>query len=169
MALDRLKQAAAHVTGVGQPVHPFDPLSEAEIEQAVAIVRKEHSNVFFNAVTLWEPRKAEMMKWIKDPQHTPRPHRVADVVAIGKGSKVFDGIVDLTDGNIVSWETTEGVQPLVYIFRRHLYFGFLTINLDHYGRPPDRGNNCAQRCKSHRAVRNHWYPAGRDAQSLLRP
>jgi primary-amine oxidase len=113
MSLERLKQAAAHVTGLGQPPHPFDPLSESEIEQAVAIVRKEYSDVFFNAITLWEPRKAEMMKWIKDPEHTVRPHRVADVVCIGKGSKVFDAIVDLTEGKIVNWETTEGVQPLV--------------------------------------------------------
>lgn len=113
MALDRLKQAAAHVTGLGEPPHPFDPLSEAEIEQAVAIIRKEHDGLFFNAITLWEPRKAEMMAWVKDPDHSPRPHRVADVVAIGKGSKVYDGNVDLTEGKILSWEMTEGVQPLV--------------------------------------------------------
>jgi primary-amine oxidase len=114
MTLERLKQAAAHVTGLGQPPHPFDPLSETEIERAVAIVRKEYNNVFFNAVTLWEPRKAEMMKWIKDPEHHVRPHRVADVVCIGKGSKVFDAIVDLTEGKIIDWDTTEGVQPLVW-------------------------------------------------------
>jgi primary-amine oxidase len=113
MALDRLKQAAAHVTGLGQTPHPFDPLSETEIERAVAIIRKEHNNVFFNTVTLWEPRKAEMMKWVKNPGDTPRPHRVADVVCIGKGSKVFDGVVDLTEGKIVNWELTDGVQPLV--------------------------------------------------------
>lgn len=113
MALDRLKQAAAHFSGQSEPPHPFDPLSEAEIEQAVAIIRKKHSNVFFNAVTLWEPRKAEMMKWIKDPKNTQRPNRIADVVCIGKGSKVYDGIVDLTEGKIVNWQMTEGVQPLV--------------------------------------------------------
>ncbi|KAF2176287.1 hypothetical protein K469DRAFT_607741 [Zopfia rhizophila CBS 207.26] len=113
MALDRLKQAAAHVMGQSEPPYPFDPLSETEIERAVAIIRKGHSGLFFNAVTLWEPRKAEMMAWIKDPKTVPRPHRVADVVAIGKGSKVYDGIVDLTEGKIVSWELTEGVQPLI--------------------------------------------------------
>lgn len=113
MALDRLKQAASHLTGVGEPPHPFDPLSETEIEKAVAIIRKEHEKVFFNAVTLWEPRKAEMMQWLKDPEHTPRPHRVADVVCIGRGSKVFDGHVDLDESKIVSWELTNGVQPLV--------------------------------------------------------
>lgn len=113
MALDRLRQAASHVTGLGEPPHPFDPLSESEIEKAVAIVRNEHSDVFFNAVTLWEPRKAEMMQWVKDPEHTPRPHRVADVVCIGRGSKVFDGHVNLDEGKIVSWALTDGVQPLV--------------------------------------------------------
>jgi primary-amine oxidase len=113
MALDRLKQAASHITGQTEPHYPLDPLSESEIETAVALIRKEHKNLFFNAVTLWEPRKVDMMAWVADPDHTPRPHRVADVVAIGKGSKVYDGIVDLTEGKIVSWELTEGVQPLV--------------------------------------------------------
>ena len=93
--------------------HPFDPLSESEIERAVAIIRKEHSDVFFNAITLLEPRKAEMMKWLKDPEHTPRPNRVADVVCIGRGSKVHDGHADLTEGKIVTWALTDDVQPLV--------------------------------------------------------
>jgi primary-amine oxidase len=113
MALDRLKQAASHLTGQVGPPHPFDPLSEAEIERAVALVRTEHNDVFFNAITLWEPRKAEMLKWIKEPQHTPRPTRVADVVCIGRGSKVFEALVDLDEGKLVSWEQKDGVQPLV--------------------------------------------------------
>jgi primary-amine oxidase len=120
MALDRLRQAASHLTGQGEPPHPLDPLSEVEIEQAVAIVEKEHSGLFYNAVTLWEPRKADMMIWVKDPKNTPRPHRVADVVAIGRGSKVYDGIVDLTDGKILRWELTEGVQPLVCFSHEYL-------------------------------------------------
>lgn len=113
MALDRLKQAASHVTGICRAPHPFDPLSEQEIESTVAIIRKEYSNVAFNAITLWEPPKAVMLQWVKDPEHTPRPHRVADVVCIGKGSKVFDGHVDLDDGEILKWSQTDDVQPLV--------------------------------------------------------
>ncbi|KAJ9642981.1 peroxisomal copper amine oxidase [Coniosporium tulheliwenetii] len=113
MALDRLKQMASQVTGQAKPPHPFDPLSESEIERAVAIIRKEHDGLFFNAITLWEPRKADMMKWVADPDHTQRPHRIADVVAIGRGSKVYDGIVDLEEGKILNWELTEGVQPLI--------------------------------------------------------
>ena len=113
MVLDRLKQVAQHVAGTTPPPHPFDPLSASEIEKATAIVRKEHGSLFFNAVTVWEPRKAEMLAWLADPEHTVRPHRVADVVAIGKGSKVYDGLVDLDEEKIVQWELTEDVQPLV--------------------------------------------------------
>lgn len=133
MALDRLRQAASHVTGLSEPPHPLDPLVGAEIEQAVAIIRKEHSGLFFNAVTLWEPRKVEMMAWVKDPKNTPRPHRVADVVAIGRGSKVYDGIVDLTEGKIISWELTEGVQPLVCLPTRIYMNCPLTNEPDHNG------------------------------------
>ena len=113
MVLDRLKQVAQHVTGNTPSPHPFDPLSATEIETAVSIIQKEHSSLYYNAVTLLEPRKAEMLPWLADPDHTARPHRVADVVAIGKGSKVFDGWVDLDEQKIVKWELTEGVQPLV--------------------------------------------------------
>lgn len=81
----------------------------------MAIIRKQYSHVAFNAITLYEPPKAVMLKWVKDPAHTPRPNRVADVVCIGKGSKVFDGLVDLTDGKIIKWEETPDVQPLVRI------------------------------------------------------
>jgi primary-amine oxidase len=113
MVLDRLRQVAQHVSGVAAIPHPFDPLSEIEIEAAVSIVQKEHGPLFYNAVTLWEPRKAEMLLWLADPQHADRPNRVADVVAIGKGSKVYDGLIDLKEGRIIKWESQEGVQPLV--------------------------------------------------------
>lgn len=111
MALDRLKSVSQHLTG-GAPPHPFDPLSNAEIESAVQIVRKEHGQLAYNAVTLWEPRKKEMLKWIEDPS-TPRPARVADVVAIAPGGKVVEGLVDLKAGKVLKWDTLEGVQPLV--------------------------------------------------------
>lgn len=112
MALERLKSVSQHLTG-GAPPHPFDPLTNAEIEAAVQAIRKEKGQLAYNAVTLWEPRKKEMLKWIEDPNSTPRPARVADVVAIAPGGKVVEGLVNLKDGKILKWETLEGVQPLV--------------------------------------------------------
>lgn len=113
MVLDRLKQVAQHFTGKQSPPHPFDPLSAAEIEKAVGIINKEHAPVNYNAVTVHEPRKAQMVAWLKDPDHTPRPPRVADIVAIKKGGTVYDGLVDLDEGKVINWESNEGVQPLV--------------------------------------------------------
>lgn len=114
MVLDRLKQVAQHMTGPTPPPHPFDPLSANEIEKAISIVRKEHKPSYYNAVTLLEPRKAEMQAWLSGPDHTSRPRRVADIVAIGRGSKVYDGLVDLGEEKLISWERVDGVQPLVY-------------------------------------------------------
>lgn len=126
MALDRLKSMAQHVTGTSAPAHPFDPLTNAEIEKAVLIIRNQHGQLHYNAVTLWEPRKKEMMKWLADPVNTPRPKRVADVVAIGKDSLVWEALVDLAEGKILKWESLEGVQPLVRILRNTIRCAILT-------------------------------------------
>ena len=113
MVVDRLKKVAQQVTGTLPPPHPFDPLNGSEIEEAVSIIRKEHGSFHYNAVTLHEPRKAEMLLWLADPDHNNRPRRIADVVAIAKGGKVYDGLVDLGEKKLLTWEYTEGVQPLI--------------------------------------------------------
>lgn len=114
MVVERLKQVASHVTGQSRQPHPFDPLTESEIAKAVSIIRKEHAGeLFFNAVTLWEPRKAQMMAWLENPNANLKPHRCADVVAIGRGSKVYDGVVDLEEGKVLKWAITPDVQPLI--------------------------------------------------------
>lgn len=111
--LERLKQLNAHLYGITQPPYPFDPLSVCEIEYAVAIVRQQHGQLRYNAVTLSEPKKAEMLAWLEDPEIAPRPKRQAEVVAIDKFSTPYDGIVDLIDGEIISWERLEGLHPMV--------------------------------------------------------
>lgn len=114
MVLERLKQLASHITSSASAAYPFDPLSSAEIEKAVSIVRAEKGDaLYYNAVTLLEPRKKEMLAWLANPEHSKKPTRIADIVAIGRGSKVFDGHVDLEEGKVIKWECTEGVQPLV--------------------------------------------------------
>jgi primary-amine oxidase len=93
--------------------HPFDPLSLGEIETAIAIVKKAHGDVFFNVVSLQEPRKAEMTAWLAAPETAPRPKRVADVVVIAPGGNVYDGLVDLAEGKITKWDLLDGEQPIV--------------------------------------------------------
>ena len=148
MVLERLKQVAQHVAGSAPPPHPFDPLTASEIEAAVSIVGKEHNSVYYNAVTLHEPRKAEMLAWLADPAHTNRPHRVADVVAIGKGSKVYDGKVDLDEEKILLWESEEGVQPLVYSMV-HTSARRADGRIDHHGGSSNCGTRREARSKCH--------------------
>jgi primary-amine oxidase len=111
MAVPRLQSIAHHLSGELLELHPFDPLSAAEIEKAVSIVNSQHNGLFYNAVTLQEPRKAEMQAWLNGSG--PKPKRIADVVAIGRGSKVYDGLVDLNSEQIIRWELIKGVQPMV--------------------------------------------------------
>ena len=113
MVLERIKQLAQQVSSTVAPPHPFDPLSALEIEVAVSVLRKEHGKLFYNAVTLHEPAKAEMLPWLADPDHSPKPKRVADIVVISTDGKVHDGLVDLGEKKVLKWAHTPGVQPLI--------------------------------------------------------
>ncbi|KAI4145741.1 MAG: hypothetical protein LQ340_006180 [Diploschistes diacapsis] len=113
MVFETLKQFAHRTTNGHFKPHPFDPLSPTEIEEAVSIVHREHQNLFYNAVTLQEPRKVAMTQWLSDPNNAPRPRRLAEVIAIGPRSQVFEGLVDLDEQKIAQWESIEGVQPLI--------------------------------------------------------
>lgn len=113
MVLDRLQQLTMQVTASTPPPHPLDPLTTPEIDSAVSIVRKEHGNVNFNAVTLNEPPKEKMLAWLANPDGLPRPTRSAELVVIAPGGKIYDGIVDLDAKKITQWAHTPGVQPLI--------------------------------------------------------
>lgn len=113
MVLERVKQLAQHVSNTLAPAHPFDPLSTLEIDTAVSILRAQHGKLYYNAVTLLEPPKSQMLKWLADPDHTPRPTRIADIVVITTEGKIFDGHVDLNEQKVIKWEETPGVQPLI--------------------------------------------------------
>ena len=124
---DRLKQLYQHLAESANPPHPFDPLSTVEIEYAIAIVRKDHGKLGYNAVSLSEPKKKEMLAWLADPK-SPRPRRVAEVIAVDRESGVYDGLVDLKNGKIIAWEKLTGVQPLVGSNIACPLFGMLDAN-----------------------------------------
>lgn len=111
--MDGIKSLASQLTGNAAPPHPFDPLSATEIEAVVSIVRKEKGDhLFFNAVALKDPPKKQMQAWLAYPS-SPRPARIADVVVVATGSKVYDAFVDLDAGKVVHWELLDGFQPIV--------------------------------------------------------
>ncbi|KAH0610064.1 uncharacterized protein H6S33_012610 [Morchella sextelata] len=114
--LERLQQIHDHLFKPGTPQpHPLDPLSELEIEYAVSIVSKDHGpKLRYNTVCLSEPKKAEMLAWLETPEVAPRPLREAEVVVVGDGY-LCDGIVDLTNGVIKTWEKLTGVQPMLTV------------------------------------------------------
>lgn len=111
--VDRLKQLTFQVSATAPSPHPFDPLSTTEIDTAVSLIRKQHTPINFNAVSLYEPRKAEMLAWLQNPDKAPRPSRCAEVVCIAPQGKVYDGIVDLDKKEILAWKHTPGVQPVI--------------------------------------------------------
>uniref|UniRef100_A0A093V6W7 Amine oxidase n=1 Tax=Talaromyces marneffei PM1 TaxID=1077442 RepID=A0A093V6W7_TALMA len=111
--VDRLKQLTFQVSATAPPPHPLDPLSTLEIDTTVALIREKYSPVNFNAVSLYEPRKAEMLAWLQNPEKAPRPARCAEVVCIAPQGKVYDGIVDLNKKEVLDWKHTPGVQPII--------------------------------------------------------
>ncbi|KAJ4423886.1 peroxisomal copper amine oxidase [Gnomoniopsis sp. IMI 355080] len=100
-------------TPLAEIPHPFDPLSLEEIQTVITLVKKAHGDVYFNVVSLHEPRKAEMTAWLAEPEKSPRPMRVADVVVIAPGGVVYDGLVDIQTGTITHWEQLDGLQPII--------------------------------------------------------
>jgi len=109
----RLKQVAQHVLGLSTPSHPFDPLTANEIDIAVKAARAEKGDIAFNAITLSEPKKSDMLAWLLDSKIAPKPVRMAEVVAIDKNGAVWDGTVDLEKSKVLTWEMLDGMQPLV--------------------------------------------------------
>lgn len=114
MALDRLQQTVGQLTAkVGglttETRHPLDPLSESEIAIAVDVVLKKQSGLVFNSVTLLEPKKELLKKYVES--RDVKVPRMADVVASAKGNKVYDVLVDIDEKTIVRWEEPKGVSP----------------------------------------------------------
>ena len=123
------------------PPHPFDPLSPAEIEAVVSLVKKAHGeSLLFHVVTAQEPRKAAMTAWLAAPAVAPRPARVAEVVVISNPSgTVYDGLVSLDESKILSWEQLEGQQPIVSFFMFFFYVFIIHLIRNRVSRLLGRG------------------------------
>ncbi|WP_218080176.1 copper amine oxidase [Anthocerotibacter panamensis] len=92
--------------------HPLDALSAKEITATVAVLKasgKVDKESRFAAIMLKEPAKATVWKW---QPGQPLAGRQA-FVAVKKGPKAFEAIVDLTARKVTDWKEIEGVQPVV--------------------------------------------------------
>jgi primary-amine oxidase len=96
--------------------HPLDPLEPAEIERAVAIVRKNRSlpdTVRFVTVRLREPSK----ETITTPGAASNAPREAFLVLLDNATeRGYESIVDLKSNTVMRYDALpEGVQPPVMI------------------------------------------------------
>ena len=91
--------------------HPIDPLSPAEIERAVAILRAERElgeRVRFESVELKEPVKDSI---VSRNGHGPAG-REAIIILLDNGTgATHEAVVSLTEGRVASWTHILGVQP----------------------------------------------------------
>lgn len=101
--------------GIKHSTHPLDPLTADEISIVVDIVRAKRSDTFFNSVSLKEPKKSFLQKWlVASASGSAMPlHRIADVIATTKDNKVHDILVDISDKQIVQWSEASGLYPSI--------------------------------------------------------
>jgi primary-amine oxidase len=93
--------------------HPLDPLSAAEIERAVAIVRAQaglDASAWFETVTLHEPDKA----YVRGFTAGDALWRKAFVCCYEPASnRTFDGVVDIAAGRLERWQHVPGAQARI--------------------------------------------------------
>jgi primary-amine oxidase len=99
--------------------YPLDPLTEAEIRQAAAILRRDRGvgpGWRFASIELREPPKDELA----DLQTDPEARREAIVVCWDRADgQAYRAVVSLTDDNVDQWEYLPGEQPNMTVDEWH--------------------------------------------------
>jgi primary-amine oxidase len=98
--------------------HPLDPLSPGEISLVAKVVREyakgKDKEVSFNTITLVEPAKDVLQKYLFS--HGARPVRTTEAIVIGVGSgQISEVVVTLEGGKarVQTWKDVYGVQPTI--------------------------------------------------------
>jgi len=104
-----VRMLADEIAAPTEARHPLDALTAAEIETVVNVLRaaghvQERSD--FPVLTLHEPAKAAVLSW----QAGKSFERQAEVV-LADASGVFEGLVDIRAGQLLSWKQRRDVQP----------------------------------------------------------
>ena len=92
-------------------VHPLDPLSPAEIESAVAILRSQQelgNRVRFETVELKEPPKESVLS---RNGHEPAGREAFIILLDNDTRATYEAVVSLSEGKVSSWAHIPGVQP----------------------------------------------------------
>ena len=92
-------------------LHPLDPLSPAELEAAVRIVREARSlgeQVRFCSVVLKEPLKQEVLRYRAGDSFQRRALLIVRYTGERTTAEV---VVNLTEERVESFTPREGVQP----------------------------------------------------------
>ncbi len=95
--------------------HPIDPLSPAEIERAVAILRAERElgeRVRFESVELKEPTKDSI---VSRNGHGPADREAIMILLDNDTGATHEAVVSLTEGRLTSWTHIPGVQPRIML------------------------------------------------------
>ena len=98
-----------------RPPHPLDPLTADEVARAGSLVRTHDGlgpRVRVISVALAEPLRAAL----SGPGADHPVERAAFVVLIDRDArKVYEAVVSLTRGRVVSWTHVPGVQPAIVL------------------------------------------------------
>jgi primary-amine oxidase len=97
-------------------MHPLDPLSPSEIKlvaRTVTASLKGDKRVSFNTITLLEPPKEALQKYIFS--RGPKPPRKAEAIVIGVGTGQISEVFVSLEGTpkVEGWKDLSGVQPTV--------------------------------------------------------
>ena len=96
--------------------HPLNPLTAAEIEATVAVIKGSghyHAGLRFTEITLVAPPKEEVWKAVLSGAAGAVPRRAAFTVL--DGSAVIEGSVDLATRAVLRWQPVEGAQGMVLL------------------------------------------------------
>ena len=96
-------------------IHPLEPLSKAESESAIAIVKSDarvNGAHRFVSVSLNEPDKQSVLSYEADSEI----EREAFVVLLDRDTAhCIEAIVSLTRSTVTAWKTIEGAQPAIML------------------------------------------------------
>ncbi|KAF2661683.1 hypothetical protein K491DRAFT_687088 [Lophiostoma macrostomum CBS 122681] len=108
MSTETIATSTTPRTAKSAPSHPLSPLSASELTSAAAIIRASwpaHTDLHFKVVTLEEPPKAEVLRYL-DAEHSkkslPSVSRRAFLnYYIRNTNKFHEAVVDLTTGRVL--------------------------------------------------------------------